>query len=91
MPRKTKRHSTEQIIAVLRAAETCEKPIQDFVREKGISEQTFYRWRSRYGGMDVNDSRRLRELEHENARLKKMVVDRDLEIDVMKEIARKKW
>ncbi len=91
MPRKTKRHSTEQIIAVLRAAETCGKPIQDFVREKGISEQTFYRWRSRYGGMDVNDSRRLKELEHENARLKKMVADRDLEIDVMKEIAKKKW
>ena len=91
MPRKTKRHSTEQIIAVLRAAETYGKPLQDFVREKGISEQTFYRWRSRYGGMDVNDSRRLKELEHENARLKKMVADRDLEIDVMKEIARKKW
>ena len=91
MPRKTKRHSTEQIIAVLRAAETCGKPIQDFVRDVGISEQTFYRWRNKYGGMDVKDSRRLKDLEHENMRLKKMVAERDLEIDVMKEIAGKKW
>ena len=91
MPRKTKRHSTEQIIAVLRAAETCGKPIQDSVREKGISEQTYYRWRSKYGGMDVNDSRRLKELEHENARLKKIIAEHVLEIDIMKEISRKKW
>ena len=91
MPRKTKRHSTEQIIAILREAETCGKPIQDFVRDKGISEQTFYRWRSKYGGMDVKDSRRLKELETENMRLKKLVAERDLEIEVMKEIAAKKW
>jgi putative transposase len=91
MPRKTKRHTTEQIIAILREAETCGKPIQDFVRGKGISEQTFYRWRNKYGGMDVKDSRRLRELEQENLRLKKLVAERDLEIEVMKEIAAKKW
>lgn len=91
MPRKTKRHSTEQIIAILREAETCGKPIQDFVRDKAISEQTFYRWKSKYGGMDVKDSRRLKELEHENLRLKKLVAERDLEIEVMKEIAAKKW
>ena len=91
MPRKTKRHSTEQIIAILREAETCGKPIPDFVRETGISEQTFYRWRKKYGGMDVKDSRRLKELEHENLRLKKIVAERDLELEVMKEIAAKKW
>ena len=91
MPRKTKRHSTEQIIGILREAETCGKPIQEFVRDKGISEQTFYRWRSKYGGVDVKDARRLKHLEHENLRLKKMVAERDLELDVMKEIAAKKW
>lgn len=91
MPRKTKRHTTEQIIAILREAETCVKPIQDFVRDKGISEQTFYRWRNKYGGMDVKESRRLKELEQENLRLKKLVAERDLEIEVMKEIAAKKW
>ena len=91
MPRKTKRHSTEQIIAILREAETCGKPIQDYVRDKGISEQTFYRWRNKYGGMDVKDSRRLKDLEIENMRLKKLVAERDLEIEVMKEIAAKKW
>jgi len=91
MPRKTKRHSTEQIIAILRAAETCGKPVQDFVRDKGISEQTYYRWRNKYGGMDVRDSRRLKELEHENLRLKKIIAEHVLEIDVMKEIAAKKW
>ena len=91
MPRKTKRRSTEQIIAILRSAETCGKPIQDFVRDKGISEQTFYRWRNKYGGMDVKDSRRLKELEHENLRLKKLVAEHVLEMDVMKEVAAKKW
>ena len=91
MPRKTTRHSTEQIIGILREAETCGKPIQEFVRDKGISEQTFYRWRNKYGGMDVKDSRRLKELEDQNLRLKKLVAERDLEIEVMKEIAAKKW
>jgi len=91
MPRKTKRHSTEQVIAILREAETCGKPLQDFARDKGISEQTFYRWRKRFGGVDVKDARRLKELEQENLRLKKLVAERDLEIEVMKEIAAKKW
>lgn len=91
MPRKTKRHSTEQIIAILREAETHGMPIQDFVRDKGISEQTFYRWRKRYGGVDVEEARRLKHLEQENLRLKKLVAERDLEIEVMKEIAAKKW
>lgn len=91
MPRKTKRRSAEQIIAILREAETCGKPIQDFVRDKAVSEQTFYRWRKKYGGMDIKDTRRLKELEQQNIRLKKLVAERDLEIDVMKEIVEKKW
>lgn len=91
MPRKTKRHSAEQIIAILREAETSGKTIQEFSREKGISEQTFHRWKRQFGGMDVKESRRLKELETENLRLKKLVAERDLELDVMKEIAAKKW
>ena len=62
-----------------------------FRRRLRVSEQTIYTWRKRYGELEVADVRRLRELEAENARLKKMVAERDLEIDVMKEIAKKKW
>jgi len=91
MPRKTKQHSTEQIIAILREAETCGKPIEEFSRDKGISMQTFYRWKKKYGGLEVKDARRLKELEQENLRLKKLVAERDLEIEVMKEIAAKNW
>ena len=57
----------------------------------GISDQTFYRWRIRYGALKEDEAQRLKALEQENSRLKKMVADRDLELDVLKEITRKKW
>ena len=57
----------------------------------GVSEQTIYAWRKRFGTLEPLDVRRLRHLEHENSRLKKLVAERDLEIEVMKEIAAKKW
>ena len=57
----------------------------------GISEQTFYRWKRKYGGMEVSDARRLKELELENHRLKRLLAERDLAIEVMKEIQQKKW
>jgi putative transposase len=57
----------------------------------GVSEQTLYNWRKQYGGMAVDEVRRLRQLEQENARLKKLLAERDLEVEVMKEIAAKKW
>ena len=60
-------------------------------RRHGVSEQTIYAWRKRFGTFQPDDVRRVRQLEQENARLKKLVVDRDLEIEVMKEIAAKKW
>ena len=60
-------------------------------RKHGISEQTFYRWKQKYGGMEVSDVRRLKELELENQRLKRLVAERDLAIEVMKEIQQKKW
>lgn len=80
-----KRFSEEQIIRVLKEAEGAEGRLA-VCRKHGITEQTYYRWRSKYGGMSVPDVRRLRELEKENARLKKLVADRSLEIDVMKEL-----
>lgn len=88
---KRKRHSEEQIVRILREAESTGQPLIEFIRSKGISEQTFYRWRRKYGGMTVSDASRLKELEQENIRLKKLVADRDLELDVMKEIVAKKW
>ena len=88
------RFTPEQIIAKLRevdvivgrggtAVEAC--------RQIGIAEQTLYRWRKEYGGLKVDQARRMKDLERENARLKKLVAERDLEIEVMKEIAAKKW
>jgi len=80
-----------QIVAVLQEAAKGDKPIIDLCREKGISEATFYAWRKKFGGMQVRDAQRLRELEKENARLKKLLADRDLEIDCLKEVASKNW
>jgi len=85
-----KRHSEEQIIRILREAEANEVPIRDVCKQHNITEQTFYRWRNKYGGMDVAESRRLRELESENAKLKRMVAEQMLVIDGLKEFSRKK-
>jgi putative transposase len=67
-----KRHSEEQIIRILREAESREEPIKDVCRQHNITEQTLYRWRNKYGGMDVAEAGRLKELESENAKLKDM-------------------
>jgi putative transposase len=85
-----KRHSEEQIIRILRETETKATPIRDVCKQHNISEQTFYRWRDKYGGMEVADARRLKELEAENAKLKRMVADQMLVIDGLKEFSRKK-
>lgn len=85
-----KRHSEEQIIRILRAAESRELPIKDVCRQHNITEQTLYRWRNKYGGMDVAEARRLKELESENAKLKRMVAEQMLVIDGLKEFSRKK-
>jgi putative transposase len=60
-------------------------------RAHSISENTFYKWRQKYGGLEVSEARRLRELEKENARLKRLLAERDIEIDAMKEVLAKKW
>jgi len=78
----------EQIMAVLREAGA---KVQDICRKHGISYATFYKWRSKHENAGLPEARRLKQLEQENARLKKLVAERDLEIEVMKEIAAKKW
>ena len=83
------RFTDEQIVAILREADR--EPIAAVSKRHGISEQTIYTWRKRFGTFQANDVRRLKALEQENARLKKLVAERDLEIEVMKEIAAKKW
>jgi putative transposase len=80
-----RRFKEAQIIGILREAEQGERTIGDLCRDHGISEQTYYRWRQKYAGMGEPDLRRLRELERENLRLKRLVAERDLEIDVLRE------
>lgn len=86
-----KRFREEQIIHILREAEMRKSTIAELCRKHGISEQTFYRWRNRFGGLEVNEAVHLRQLERENARLKKLVAERDLELEFMKEVVTKKW
>lgn len=87
---KKSRFSEAQILKVLRSQEEGKK-VSEICREFGISEPTFYNWKSRYGGMTLSDIHRMRELEEENARLKRIVADQQLSIDVLKEVNSKKW
>jgi putative transposase len=83
------RFTDEQIVGVLREADR--EPVGVVARRHGVSEQAIYAWRKRFGTFQADDVRRLKQLEAENARLKKLVAERDLEIEAMKEIAAKKW
>ncbi len=86
-----KRFAAEQIIGHLRQVEirTSEgKTIIEAVRELGVSEQTYYRWRKEYGGMEVSQARRLKDLEQENGRLKRLVADQALDLSILKEVSR---
>jgi len=84
------RYSEEQIIRVLRQVESGQK-VKDVIREHGISEQTYYRWKSKYGGMGVSDAKRLKTLETENRRLKKLVADLSLDKQMLQEVLDRKW
>ncbi|AQQ29389.1 transposase [Burkholderia cenocepacia] len=86
---KKSRFSEEQIIGVLKEADAGMK-VADLCRKHGIADATFYNWRSRYGGMDVSEARRLRQLEEENQRLKRLVADQALDIQVLKDVLGKK-
>lgn len=88
---KKKRFSAEQIVVILQKAEKGGSSISEVCRQHAVSEATFYRWKRIYGGMQTPDVKRLRALEQENARLKKLVAERDLEIDAMKEVVAKKY
>lgn len=83
------RFTEEQMVSILREADR--EPVGAVAKRHGISEQTIYTWRKRFGSFQPDDVRRLKQLESENAKLKKLVAERDLEIEVMKEIAAKKW
>ena len=87
---KKKHHQEEQIIRILREAERGDKSIVEICRDHVITEPTFYRWRKKYGGMEIAEARRLRELEKENSRLKRIVADLTLENDAIKEFIEKK-
>lgn len=86
---KRKQFNEEQIIRVLKEAEAGMK-VTDLCRKHGISDVTFYKWRSKYGGLEVSEARRLRQLEEENQRLKRLVADQALDIQVLKEVLVKK-
>jgi putative transposase len=85
-----KRYSEERIIGFLREAESGIK-VKDLCRRHGFSEASFYAWRSKFGGMEVSDAKRLKVLEAENAKLKKLLAESMLENEVTKEALRKKW
>jgi len=85
-----KRFTDEQIIGILREAEIGTMSIKALCKKRNLTEQTSFRWRNKFGGLDVPDARRLKDLESENARLKRLVAEQMLVIDGMKEIVRKK-
>ncbi len=87
---KRKRFTEEQIIAVLREHEAGAKTA-DLARKHGISEATFYKWKAKYGGMDISDAKRLRSLEDENRKLKKLLAESMLDQAALKELLSKKW
>jgi putative transposase len=85
-----KRYSEEQIIGFLKEADAG-VPLKDLCRKHGFSEASYYLWRSKFGGMDVSDAKRLKALETENARLKRLLAESMLENEITKEALRKKW
>lgn len=87
---KRSRFTEEQIVRVLQEHGAGTK-IRDICRRHGITETTFHRWRAKYGGMQVSDARRLKTLEDENRRLKKLVADQALDIAMLKDVAGRKW
>ena len=85
-----KRYTDEQIIKAIKKHEAGAK-VEDICRDLGISNGTFYNWRSKFSGMEVNEAKRLRELETENNKLKRLLADKMLEVEAMKDVLAKKW
>ena len=86
---KRNRFTEEQVIRILKKAESSGQTVTEICRKHGVVEQTFYRWRKKYGGLEVKELRRLKEYEQENGRLKRLLAERDLEIDAMKDLLSK--
>lgn len=87
---KRKHFSVEQIVAVLKQAELG-MPVADLIRQVGIAEQTFYRWKKQYAGLQSDQVRELKQLQDENARLKKLVAELSLDKAILQDVAAKKW
>jgi putative transposase len=85
-----KRFKEEEIVKILKEAEQVGN-VREVIRKYNVSEQSFYRWRQKYGGMETSEVRRLKDLERENAELKKMVAEQALDIRMLKDINSKKW
>jgi transposase-like protein len=86
---KKSRFSEEQMVKILREADKV--PVSEVAKKHGVSDVTIYAWRKRYGQLEAVDVKRLRQLEAENARLKKMLAERVMDIEILKEVAAKKW
>ena len=87
---KKKRYTEEQIIGILREVDAGKK-VEDVCREHGVSASSFYAWKTKFGSMEVSDAKRLRELEEENRKLKRLVADQALDIHLLKAVNAKKW
>ncbi len=87
---KRSRFTEEQIVGILKEQETGQRTA-DVCRKHGISEGTFYKWKAKYGGLEVSDARRLKALEDENAKLKKLLAETMLDNAVLKDLSSKKW
>ncbi len=87
---KRSKFTDEQIIGAIKQHEAGSKT-QDICRKLGVSEQTFYKWKSKFGGMDISEAKRLRALEEENAKLKRLLADQLLDNAALKELLSKKW
>ena len=87
---KKSKFTEEQIIAILKEQEQGQK-VAEICRKHGIADQTFHNWKKRYGGMDLSELRRVRELEQENSRLKRAVADLTLDVQILKDVNSKKW
>ena len=87
---KKKRFTEQQIIGFLKESEAG-VPVKELCRKHGFSDASFYKWRGRYGGMQVSEAKRLRELEAENGKLKRLVAEQALDIAMLKDVNSKKW